>query len=444
MSRSIYAALLLPVLLGVGCATHADRLQGVRHAYFTGDMVTARAKIEEALKKHPRETEVLQLERATVLLSEGEAKEAEQLFRQVRDRFDHLEQKDAAELALSMLTDDQQLAYAGEDYEKVLVRVYCALANLMGDGQDAGAYALQVAAKQDEIIQKGTGPDGKNPKTAYQRVAMGAYLHAMLREATHQNYDDAARSLERVREWSPNFQLVKYDLERVKTGRHSSPGHGVLYVIGLVGQGPYKEERAEIVTQASLLIADRILSATGKHTLPPTLAPVKVPRIICPMNPIGGLEVSVGGKVCGRTETLTDVGQMAKQQADAMLPYVIARAVARRVVKKAAIYGIKEATLPGQDAQLANLALDVAGVVWEATESADTRCWGLLPDKIQVCRVELPIGQHELVLTPFSTHGGQIGGADRRMIEIADGRNTYVLATCPVGPVTGRVVVSKP
>jgi len=42
------------------------------------------------------------------------------------------------------------------------------------------------------------------------------------------------------------------------------------------------------------------------------------------------------------------------------------------------------------------LAVDLAGVAWEATESADTRCWGLLPDQIQVLRVELPAGRHEI------------------------------------------------
>ena len=31
-------------------------------------------------------------------------------------------------------------------------------------------------------------------------------------------------------------------------------------------------------------------------------------------------------------------------------------------------------------------------MAWEASEAADTRCWGLLPDKIQVLRIELPAG----------------------------------------------------
>ena len=37
-------------------------------------------------------------------------------------------------------------------------------------------------------------------------------------------------------------------------------------------------------TSDALLIADRLLSAAGDHTLPPTLAPVKVPTIVVPAN----------------------------------------------------------------------------------------------------------------------------------------------------------------
>jgi uncharacterized protein len=450
MPRFFLLVAALAAALGPGCATHADRLHGVREAYFAGDLATARAKIDEAIVDRSREAEALELERATVMLSEGKPKEAEKVFRKVRDRFDHLEQKDVGELALSMLADDQRLAYAGEDYEKVLVRFFCALSNLMADGQDAGAFALQVNAKQDEIIQKGAGPDGKNPKTAYQRVAAGAYLHAVLREATHQHYDDAARSLERVKEWQPDCQLARLDLDRVKTGRHSPKGHGALYVFALVGRGPYKEERAEIVTQASLLIADRILSATGKHTLPPTIAPVKVPVVVCPPNPVGKLTVQLG--LDGpeyKTQTITDVGALAKQQAEAMLPAVIGRAVARRVVKKAAIYGVKEAT-GGQGGQIANVALDVAGVVWEATESADTRCWGLLPDKIQALRLELPAGRHTLRLgadVTYSNAAGTFYPASPEgivTVDVADGRNTYMLVSYAGTRIVGRPMVSRP
>jgi hypothetical protein len=71
--------------------------------------------------------------------------------------------------------------------------------------------------------------------------------------------------------------------------------------------------------------------------------------------------------------------------------------------------------------------MDVGGIVWEAAESADTRCWGLLPDRIQVLRLELPPGEHVVGLR---ADAGFVPPAEnQRSVRIADGRNTYVLAT---------------
>ncbi|MBP3955866.1 hypothetical protein J8F10_11275 [Gemmata sp. G18] len=443
MPRLLALALATAFLVGSGCTTHADRLQDIRSAYNTGNVSAAKTKIDAAIAKNGREADVLKLDRAMVLLSEGKPREAEATLREVRDRFEEKEGKDLAEGVLSMLADDQQLAYAGEDYEKVLIRVMLALSNLLGDGSDATAYALQVNQKQQQIIEKSKSTDGegKNLKANYKFVSSGAYLHAALREETQTNYDDVARSLELVAKWQPDFAPIKQDLERAKNGRHSQKGNGVVYVFTLVGRGPYKEERSEIVSTVAMLIADRILTATGKQSLPPTIAPIKIPRVVRPINQIASVTVGADGKPAGRTETITDVGQMASEQCEALLPETLARAVVRRVVKKGVIYGVKEAT--GTDkTQMASLALNVVGVAWEATESADTRCWGLLPDKIQVLRLELPAGEHDLTLQPQGRNGSAMGAAETIRVQVRDGRNSYVLGNFPDSKLVGRLVTN--
>lgn len=439
----LHALIALAATALAGCATHADRLQDVRAAYNSGNVTAAKTKLDAAIAKNGRDADVLKLDRAMVLLSEGKPREAEAALREVRDRFEAKEGKDLAESALSMLTDDQRLAYAGEDYEKVLIRVMLALSNLLGDGSDAGAYALQVNQKQQLIIEgsKSKDGDGKNLKANYKFVPVGAYVHAALREETHTNYDDAARALELVAKWQPDFAPAKQDLERAKNGRHSQPGHGVVYVFTLVGRGPYKEEKFEIASTAALLIADRLITALGKQSLPPTIAPIKVPRVVRPINQIAGVGVSADGKAVGRTETITDVGQMAAEQCEALMPETLARAVVRRVVKKGVIYGAKEAIGTDQT-QLSSLALNAAGVVWEATESADTRCWGLLPDKIQVLRLELPAGEHDLALQPLNRSGSAMGAAETIRVQVRDGRNSYVLGNFPDAKPVGKLMTN--
>lgn len=441
--RKLYALVAVVSAALIGCATHADKLQDIRAAYNSGNMSATKTKLDAAIAKNGNDVDVLKLDRAMLLLTEGKPRDAEMVLREVRDRFEEKEGKDIGETALSMLTDDQQLAYAGEDYEKVLIRVMLSLSNLLADGSDAAAYALQVNQKQQQIIEKSKSKDaeGKNLKANYKFVPSGAYLHAALREETHTNYDDVARSLEQVVKWQPDFAQAKKDLERAKNGRHSQPGHGVVYVFTLVGRGPYKEEKAEIASTAAMLIADRLLTAAGKQSLPPTIAPIKVPRVVRPINNIASVNVNVVGQPGGHTETITDIGQMATEQCEALMPETLARAIVRRVVKKGVVYGAKEAI--GTDkSQLSSLALNAAGVVWEATESADTRCWGLLPDKIQVLRLELPAGEHNMILQAVGKNGQGIGGASTTKIQIADGRNTYVLANFPDANLVGKIVTS--
>lgn len=161
----------------------------------------------------------------------------------------------------------------------------------------------------------------------------------MLNEATHANYDDVARNWATVVSWEPEFAYGQQDLERATRGRHSNPGNGVLYVFTLVGRGPYKEEVAELPTQVALLVADRIVNATSKHSLPPTIAPVKVPKVVLSYNRVRNVQVYADGLACGRTETITDVGRLAVEQYAAIYPQVIGRAIARRVIKKGSSTG---------------------------------------------------------------------------------------------------------
>ena len=434
---------LFALIAAAGCSSYADRVRDIRTGFYSGNLAASEKIIAQELpkKRHAKEADVLKLERAMIELSSGKPATAERTLREVRDRFDFLEQKDLAEGVASYLTDDTHRAYAGEDYEKVLIRAFLALSNLMHDGGDANAYALQVNDKQRQIIEAAGNNADKNPKLEYKRVALGAYVSGMLRESTLRDYDEAKRSIQLVANWEPEFGSAKQDLERVTNGRHSAPGHGVLYVFTLVGRGPYKEERNEVPTQAAMLIVDHILSAVGKHTVTPTFAPVKVPVVVVPRNQVQSVSVTIDGQPSGLTETITDVGELAMQQYAAIFPQVLARTVVRRTIKKGSLYAAKEF---GQvDHPLAELAIDAAGVAWEATENADTRCWGLLPNKIQVRRIELPAGTHQVALCPASATGQPLGGVQQTKLEIFDGRNAYVLANFPGSTMVGQMLVNQ-
>ena len=91
---------------------------------------------------------------------------------------------------------------------------------------------------------------------------------------------------------------------------------------------------------------------------------------------------------------------------------------------------------------LASVGMDIAGIAWEATEGADTRCWGLLPNDIQVMRIETPKGTPSIQLTPL--RGGRPVGPSKQIdVTVIDGRNTYVLCWFPDARSQSQVITAQ-
>ncbi len=180
-----------------------------------------------------------------------------------------------------MWTDDQVRSYAGEDYEKILIRAFLSLSNLLHDGSDAESYTLQLQEKHESIAHR-IGEAEPDKPHAYRPLPLGFYMRGMLREATLRDYDDAVRNYEIASSLLPDCIPLQWDLNRARGGVHSQPGNGVIYVFALVGRGPYKVEVTEQPTSDALLIADRIVSAAGPYKVPPTIAPIKIPDIAVP------------------------------------------------------------------------------------------------------------------------------------------------------------------
>ena len=430
-------ALLVLALAVTGCVSHGRRMHDVRAAFQRGDLAAADRLLGERLARDGDDADVLTLDRAMVALADGRPAEAERMLRQVRDRFDHLEEADAGETTRVLLADDTSRAYAGADHEKVLVRAMLALANLVQDGDDAEAYSLQVIAEQDRIIAAARRADGANPKAGYQQVPLAAYLRGILREATHRDYDDAARHFATVAGWQPDFRAGPAHQARAAGGLHSARGHGVVHVFALVGHGPFKAEVVEMPSSLGVMLAGDMLANGLGGALPPTIAPIKVPRVVVAPAAVAGLEVAPAGRPGERTETITDVSRMAVMQQEAVLPETVARAVVRRTLKKGTIFGAKRGLgLP--DGTLPAFVMDAAGVAWEASERADTRCWSLLPDTIQTCRLELPVGDHDLTLRPLDRQGRPAGRGVIHPVHVADGRDTFVVVSVPEAGIIGR------
>lgn len=421
-----------------GCSTHAKRIAQPRTMFYGGQIQACREGLEKLAKSNRHDRDVVNLDLAVVDLLSGLPKEAESKLKEVRDRFDHLEQDSLTEKTVSMWTDDQVRSYSGEDYEKILIRVFLALSNLMQDGGDAESYTLQIQEKHEQLAEQCELKSGKR-KSEYTPLPLGFYMRGMLREATMHDYDDAIRNYEIASKLLPNSQPLLWDLARVQNGVHSHPGHGVVYVFAMVGRGPHKIEVSERPTSDALLIADRIVSAVGPYKLPPTVAPIKIPDIAITPSDVDAVGVQIDAQKIGPTSSLANIDELAVSTYQATRNATVARAVARRVIKKATIVAAKDTV--GKEG-LTSLGMDLAGIAWEASEAADTRCWGLLPRDIQVLRVEVPAGDHYLSLNPLMSQR-PVGPSQQTPIRVIDGMNTYVVCWFPDSRSVSQVMCSN-
>lgn len=436
---STLAAFAWAAVLLAGCSTHQKRLASPRASFYANQLPAAEKQLSKLIEKPKSDANVIELDLAMVELLRGDIASAERRLQQVRDTWDHLEQKSLAESAASYITDDHQRAYSGEDYERLMIRIMLTLCSLMQDGVDAESYSLQTLAKQQQLLEKARERWDEELAANYCIPPLAPYLRGVLREATHRDYDAALRSYQQTASLLPESTFLQNDIERAQHGVHSQPGYGIVYVIAMVGRGPYKQETNHRPSQAALQAADLIVSSLGKYSVPPTLASVKIPELVSPEKPFDLVGVEVNGNAISTTLPITDLHYLATQSYAIKRPEVVARAVARRVVKKGAIYAAKDKLNVSTD--LASVAMDAAGVLWEATEAADTRCWGLLPREIQILRLELPAGVHQIRQEPV-TAGRPIGPAVACDVTVRDGQNSYILSYWPGIKPIGQVLVS--
>ncbi len=465
------AGLLALLCLGaVGCQSYSERLDSFRASYIAGDLISAREDIdtliaeesgvdydvvmrsdgrEDTIDVGSDDTWLLLLEKSMFLLAREDPEAALLWLRRSRDHMDSLlshNVEDYFDEVASAIRDDTSRVYHGADYEHVMTRCMLAICSLLlGDG-DAFAYALQIGEIQERIIGSPFGEDqGYKPREKYRRVAFGAYLQGVIHEL-NLAADEALRSYERAKQYAGENPEIDAAIARIQNNEFAAQGEGVLHVFYLAGQGPRLVETNQLPTELATRLAGVGIAIAADTPSALVQAPVPVPVVqaidIAPQP----LAISAAGRGPVQTRTVLDVNRTAREQLDANLPWIIARAMVRRALKAAASaaveYGVREAMQDGgRDHRGADAAADVVGflagaatnLTLTATESADTRSWSCLPAQIQVARLALPEG----------THNVSLGGSMQANVRVSAGYDSYVVVVRPGLHRTGTVLVDR-
>ncbi len=150
----------------------------------------------------------------------------------------------------------------------------------------------------------------------------------------------------------------------------------------------------------------------------PYLLRISWPVLYEPAAGAGVVRVRAGDVVGDATAAL-DVAEGARRDFEAERPTMLARTLAR-AVSKVALSAAAEAAVKKEDETAGRLVGLLTNLGTLLTERADTRSWHLLPGRVQMVRLTLPAGTHDLEL--------EAGG--RRIalgpVEVRAGRTTFV------------------
>lgn len=446
------------LLIGLcGCAREKAWRQKYVANFEQGDGLAAVELLDEATQGRHRDNDALKVDAAIASLLAQQPADAVTRLASVRRRLEFLDQTDLREQTASLITDDQAVAWTGREFERRMLDNLLILASLAGHSDDAYAFASQAAehalADRRSLSDEGT-PSEPAPAVAptaadvvtvshsqsqsvpqrMQANALSAYLEALVHSENPMHSDVTQKAISAIGHWQPNS--ADGHVLQAPFGVASSKGHGVVHIISLVGRVTDWETETAAATSSALLVADQILSAAGDHSLPPTVAPVKIARPVCECSTLPGQTIATfadGNQLASRK--LVDLNAAAGDSHRADRDRRIGRTVARRIIKKAAIYATKDQLSVNNDSALDAL-LSVGGVAWEFFEKPDTRHISLLPERIEVTQRALPVGRHEVAI---STNVPQ---ATQRTVafDVLDGRNTVILVFRPTEQIASTLV----
>lgn len=400
LSRGLLGvAALGAVLVLPGCATYSAGFNKVENATAKRDLDGAIKSLDELALKGPDET-LHFLNKGTLLRLQDKYAESNKYFDQAKVLMEKLNALSVGEQLASVTVNDTMKAYEGLPSEQLMVYSFEALNYLqMGDFDAAAVEARQFDVKQGLIAKK-------NSNAKYLSGAFVRYLNSMVYEAVGER--DSARiemqkAVEGYKDQNSGFPVPKSlaaDLGRVTAGK---PAASEVVFILHNGLGPSLDENNI-----------RVANPAGD----PPMFSLAMPKYVKRSTPVARVVLSAGS-ASAESEVVEDINAIGEKSFNDRLPAIMARGVARMVVKNAAAKETKK--------QVGNPLFDlVADIATNVSERADTRTWSLIPGNVLMARLSLPAGKHNVTATYYSESGNVLGSREFTDTELKSGKKAFV------------------
>ncbi len=373
MTRAGFCCVLLVFLSG--CAS--DRYWGSEgHRSFEKRDWDQAASVWAKDAQKPGTNQLLfKLDQATALFNAGKYNEAIPIFLLAEDLAEIKDFTSIGEEVGVLATGQNTRGYKGEDFEKVLINVYLALSfAALGNVEEA-----QVECRKINLLLNRMITDGKRN---YEESPFARYLSGMLWESSGE-WNSAYIDYKFAYELDPTLPGLASDLifAAQKMGfrdeeskwriahpeapiRKDQKGWGELVLIYQQGRSPRKQPRYE----------DRTL-----------------PRFVARSSDDYGARVVVDGEARGELRATLDISNTSIRYLEDRIGRLKAAQLAGLATKAAIGVGVAKMSKNDDLGLLAFYAL-------MASDQADLRSWSTLPASLQILRLPVPAGKHQVTL----------------------------------------------
>ena len=420
--KQTFTMLLKPTtILALGfvlqsCVSYGHYASSMRDGLLLGKPEVSLAIAE---KKDPEQKEVISsLEKGMLRRINKNFSGSNQILEVAKQEIEQLYGFSVTENLASVTINETLRGYEGDRYEQLLLHAYMAM-NYIQLEQFDGARVEMLQANV-KMMEWGDEPE----EDAFLR-----YLEGIIYESLAE-YDNALISYRKAytvykekggKQYPVAPVALKKDLLRLlawqrlwseyKTYKkefamtdfkpdNANSQSGELIVILNNGLAPIRQEAAIPIfsteVQQNLRVAFPVYKEGKKRLFVP--------------------DIKVNGKQYSM-QTVEDIDALARYSLQQAMPGIMARATARAVVK----YNTQHSA--GESGSLAGLLMTVTNLV---TERADTRSWTTLPQEIQLQRINLSAGEHQLRIQMLNTAGRVLDVINEKVL-IKAGQTSFVI-----------------
>ena len=439
---------LLFVFFVSACAPVTTHYALVEQRLGTHDGVGADAAIEKEEGGYGRNNRLIYLlDRGMTLSLAGQFEKSNQLLDLAATTADALYTESITRAGAALLTNDNILPYAGEDFERVMIHLISAL-NYAQQGQISEAL---VECRRVDTRLNSINDRYQDQKNGYKEDAFARYLSGILYEAQQgsDGLNDAfiayRKSFEIYSDWATAYgvpipEMIGADLLRTTDALGLREEHGAykkqfpkttwikiadqksqgeLIIISFNGRSPKKENHFfDIVLNKNIVNAMASTAIWQSHhgsgNIPLStigqLVRIALPKYIPQKSNIGHLAMNITGPVSlsKKSALMENITAIAEQNLEDRINRVRVKAITRATIKALAV----RKTSKMAEEQVGGLGGLLLGKVAEAaaatTEVADTRSWRTLPDEVHLTRMVVPAGAYQVTSQFRGRHGESV------------------------------------